>query len=132
MSAAMPTSDAVAEARAQPTLDAEVNFFNFGKDGAGEDVGFSPSLVNLQNGRLKTTHPVADGYALRRQVSRVTDYYDNAHVQETLYPDYVNLISALVPEAAHVFVGGHIIRNKAKQRGGVSQGATDRGFRGLA
>ena len=41
---------------------------------------------------------------MRAHSSAVTDFYDNEHVQATLYPEYENLIRSLVPEAEHVFV----------------------------
>ena len=62
---------------------------------------------------------------MRAHCSAVMDFYDNEHVQDTLYPEYENLIRSLVPEAEHVFVGGHILRNPEAGKGDVQGGKTD-------
>jgi hypothetical protein len=132
---------ATAAAMEEPTLTATVNFFSVGEEesesgeessatGEGSDPpsyysSNASSLVPVEsqliNGRLQPpTHPIEHGFGLRRHTSAVTDFYDYPHVRETLYPEYENLMRTLVPEAEHVFVGGHICRNPEGVRNGES------------
>lgn len=107
--------------RAAPTLTTPINFFGTADDGDGDDSaggygggggGMQGVETELANGRCHPpTHPVEDGFALRAHVSAVANWYDFAGVRSTLYPEYENLVRSLVPEAEHVFVGGHICRN---------------------
>ena len=113
-------------------LEAEISFYNIElvkdgppgggtqspSDGATEIITAHPA--RLTNGRLlPPTHPVRDGFALRSHRSRVGDWYDYQHVQTTLYPEYENLLRALVPEASHVLVRGSSA-HKQSTLGGVS------------
>lgn len=80
-----------------------------------------PVEVQLVDGRqCEATHPIEHGYGLRVHKSAVVDWYDYQHVRETLYPEYENLIRALVPQAEYVFVGGHICRNPERVKNGES------------
>ena len=85
------------------------------KESRSEDAIYSalvPVQCDLINGHLLApTCPVKHGYGLRQHCSAVQDWYDRDHVQEVLYPEYENLMRTLVPEAEHIFVGGHICRN---------------------
>ena len=117
--ASSPEDSRRATERERGVLEAEISFYNIElvkdgppgggtqspSDGATEIITAHPA--RLPNGRLlPPTPPVRYGFALRSHRSRVGDWYDYQHVQTTLYPEYENLLRALVPEASHVLVRG--------------------------
>ena len=96
---------------------------SFGKNPVDPNVvRHQPHRKTITNARNVETTLDAEGFLLRKHVSKVKDFYDTAEVEATYYPEIMEL-ARKITGAKSFRILGHITRNEAEAEAGKRLGA---------